>query len=535
MKVFGIILLVLCSMTALAGAAYLDASCIYDRPGSYVTVVYSGDLTGSGHEEIFAGSDNGQVMDFSYSGRACISQWGPTWSHNQAPSRKGKIVDIMMRDIDNDGVNELIFAADSDEEYISVLSNQNIKWTEEKGGSIAYALDVADLDSDGTEDIVYGNKAGSVILLSAGKTVKWTTMLDASVYAVKITDLNGDGTSEVVALTIKESENTANVYAIGPDGKTLWSYLIEVGIYKASKNSISVGDVNSDGKMEIAVATRKRGVIVLDDAGTLLWEYSIDNPVTAVYIAESEGKVLAASNPNLYMLESGGSLDQKIDVGSGGLIIQTTDLSGDGSEEIVLATINKIMVFSLGGAKKGEWSVGNDVSMISMRIADVDEDSKKEIVVGYGWDETRLGAGIVKTGKLVVLEVTGEGAAETTTTTRKSDTSTTTRVTTEETTISKTTTTRYKPPQGTSTTRPDAGGGGFDLGMSGIIIIGVLGAGVLLLIVIAVVVLLFLKKKKKAESPPKEEKVDTIDIITSVKTQVDSPPKEEKKKAAEKK
>jgi hypothetical protein len=490
-------------MTALVGAAYLDANCVYDRPGSYMTVVYSGDLSGSGREEIFAGSDNGQFMDFSYTGRACVSQWEPTWSHNQASSRKGNIVDILMSDIDNDGVNDLIFAADSNEEYISVLSKESIKWTEEKGGSMAYAFDVADLDGDGTDDIIYGNKAGSVVLLSAGKTMKWSTTLDSSVYAVKIADLNDDGTKEVVALTNIEAE-AANVYAIGPDGKKLWSYLIDRGIYRASKNTISVGDVNGDGKMETAVATYKQGVLVLDDAGKLLWDYMIDNTVTSVHIPESGGMVLAASNPNLYMLNAEGSLSKKIDVGSGGLVIQITDLSGDGSEEIVLATKNKIIVFSLGGVKKGEWSIGKDVSMISMRIAEIDDDGKKEIILGYGWDDARLESR-AKSGALVVLEVTGEGAAQTTTTTRKSDASTTTQATTEETTISKTTTTR-KPQQGTSTTKPEAGGGGFDLGMSGIIIIGVLGAGVLLLIVVAVVVLLFLKKKKKAESPPKEGK-----------------------------
>jgi hypothetical protein len=535
MKVFGIVLLILCSMT-FVGAAYLDLGCAYGRDGSYVMSVYSADLAGSGSDQILAGSDNGQIMYFKYV--KCTYEWAPTWSHLQPASKKGTIVGMKVSDIDNDGLVELITAADTINDYIMVVSNDGgfFKWSEEKGGPLVLTFDVADMNNDGTDDIIYGNEAGSVVMLSKGKTVAWTTALGNPVYSVEAVDLNGDGSREIVALSNKFLD-VANVYAIDSTGKILWNYQIDVGIYQASQNSISVGDANGDGNMEIAVATHKKGVLLLDYAGALLWDYQIDNTVTAIHIPESGGMVLAASNPSFYMLDGGGSVSKTIDVGGGGLVIQTADLSGDGSEEVILATKNKIMVFSLSGAKKGEWSIGKDVSVISMRIAELDGDGKKEIILGYGWDEAVIESRI-KTGRLAVLEVTDEGGVEeTTTTTRKSDSSTTTQATTDETTISKTTTTRYKPPQGTSTTKPAAGGGGggFDFGMSGIIIIGVLGAGVLLLIVVAIVVLLFLKKKKKTESPPKEEKEATVDVISSIKEQVDSPPKEEKKKAAEKK
>jgi hypothetical protein len=529
MKVLGVILLVLCSMTALAGAAYLDAGCIYDRPGSYVTTVYSGDLSGIGGE-IFAGSDNGQVMDFVYT--KCVNQWSPKWSFLQVAEKPGRIAAIRMSDLDKDGNNDLIFAADTAESYVVVLSNQNVKWTEEKGGSLALTLDVADVDADGTDDIVYGNEAGSVVLLSAGKTLKWSTTLDAPVYFVKAADLDGSGQMKIVALTNKFTD-VANVYVLDADGKKLWTYEIGSGIYQASENTISVGDMNGDGNKEIVVATYKKGVIALDDEGTVLWNFPMDNTVTAVYIPQSGGGVVASSNPYLYIFDRTGTVKLREDIGAGALVIQSGDIEGNDNELLVLATKSKVQVFDFDLSEKGEWSIGNDVSMMSMRIDNVDADPEKEIIVGYGWDAARLDSQ-VKTGRMVVLEVTS-GAAEITTTTRKPGASTTTQATTEETTISKTTTTRYKPPQGTTSTKPDAGGGGFDLGMSGIIIIGVLGAGALFVIVIAIVVLLFLKKKKKTESPPKEETETKAEMISSIKEQVDSPPKEEKKKAAEKK
>jgi hypothetical protein len=502
MKVFGVILLILCFMASLGSAAYLDLGCAYNRDGSYVMTVYSADLAGSGSDQILAGSDNGQMMYFKYV--KCTYEWAPTWSHLQPTTKRGSIVGMEVSDIDKDGSVELIIAADTANDYIMVVSNDGgfFKWSEEKGGPLALTMDVADVDADGKDDIVYGNEAGNVVMLAGGKTVAWTAALGNPIYSVEAVDLNGDGSMEVVALSNKFLD-VANVQAIDSTGKVLWNYQIDVGIYQAGKNSISVGDVNGDGSMEVAVATHRKGVLVLDYSGKLLWDYPLDNTVTAIHVPEGGGMVIAASNPNVYMLGGSGQVAKTIDVGGGGLVIQSSDLSGDGSEEIVLATKNKIMVFSRSGAKKGEWSIGKDVVTISMRIAELDADGKKEILLGYGWDETVIESRI-KTGRLAVLEVTDDGGADETTTTRAAGgSSTTTKAGVDKTTVAKTTTTRYM--QQTTTTSAAGGGGGFDLGLTGLVALGVLGIGVLFVVILAVVVLLFLKKKKKAEPAAKEE------------------------------
>jgi hypothetical protein len=297
-------------MTALGSAAYLDLGCAYDRPGSYVTAVYSADLTGVGRQQLLAGSDNGQIMNFEYV--KCAYEWTPKWSHLQPTGDKGVIVDMIASDVDNDGSVELVTAADTSYDYLMVLSNTGgfFKWSVDKAEGKAMALDVADVDADGTNDVVYGNEAGSVIMLSGGKNVSWTSApLGAPIYAVAAVDLNDDGSIEIVALANKYLD-AAKVSAIDSTGKTLWSYQIDVGIYQATKNSMSVGDLNDDGKPEIAVATHKKGVVVLDSAGALLWNYQLDNTVTAVHIPQGWGMVFAASNPNLYMLDADGGLSK---------------------------------------------------------------------------------------------------------------------------------------------------------------------------------------------------------------------------------
>jgi hypothetical protein len=524
MKNIIVSILVFICLAAVAEAAYLEKDCGYDRAGSFITAVYAGDLDGDGVNEIFAGSDNGQIMDFSYKDIRCTYKWDPKWSHLQSTAKRGNIIDMRIANVDADAKNEFVVAADSINDYIMVLNNDGgfFEWSDENSGGRALSLDIADVDSDGKDEIVYGNEGNTVVALAGKNVAKWKSTLDNPVYFVKAVDVNDDGKMEVVALSNKYAD-VANVYVLdGANGKRLWSYEIDSGVYQASKNTIDVDDIDDDGKKEIIVATYKEGVIALDDDGKLLWNYGRDNTVTSVYFSDLDGDgvvdVLAASNPYLYMFTPDGKVKLKLDIGGGAMIIQSADLEGDGFEEIVTATKGGVQVYKANGAKKGEWATGKDVSTISMYVMDLDDDGEKEILVGFGWAEGRLDS-IVKGGQMVLLKVTGAADVEETTTTEagvEETTSSTTKATAQ-----KTTTTFVKPQQ--TTTTQAAASGGFDFGL--IAIIAVIGGGLLLLLVLAVVVFFFLKKKKKDAAPAEEKKEEEATEAPAAK--------EEKKKKKE--
>lgn len=496
-----VIFLVFLWLMASVEAAYLDAACTYDRPGSYVTIVYGGDLKGDGINEILVGSDNGDTLDFAYG--KCNIRWSPVWVHPQSTSPRGNIVDLRIKDIDADGRNELVVASDSGSEYITVLSNEGgfFKWSDQKGGGIAFSLDVDDVDSDGIDEIIYGNKAGYVVVLEGRNNVKWKTLLDNPVYFIDAVDVNGDGSMEVVALTNSYPE-TATLFVLENSGKKLWSYSIEGGVYwpglyRASKNNIVVGDIDSDGRKEIVLATNKQGIIALDSDGSVLWTYGTNNPVTSLYTGDLDGDgeedLVASSNPYLYLLTPTGEVKPKTDIGEGALIIQFSDLEGDGFNEIIAATKNKILVFRPNGAKKGEWLIGKDIGLISIYVMDLDSDGRKEIIAGFGWEEARLDSK-VKSGRLVILKV-GASPIEETTTSPQETTST------QYTTIQSTTTTVVKP-KTTTTLSQETSGGGFPFML--VALGAVFFVFILLLVVIVAVILLKKKKDKKGAEEKKE-------------------------------
>jgi len=162
--------LILLSVMGGVGADYMEQKCIYNRVGSYITSVYSGDLDGDGLNEIFAGTSDGVVMNLPYGN--CKIRWGPEWQYIQTGSDKGEILEMRVSDLENDGKNELIVAANSRE--------------------------------DNKEEIILGNRGKGVIALDGHNDIKWRVDLDNPVYFVKAMDIDNDGNLDIVALTNKD-------------------------------------------------------------------------------------------------------------------------------------------------------------------------------------------------------------------------------------------------------------------------------------------------------------------------------------------
>ncbi len=501
MKKSMLVFLVLVSLMNFVCADYLEQECIYQREGSHITFVYAGDLFGDGVKEIFAGSDNGQLMDFTY--RDCRRQWTPAWSHLQKGEDKNKIMDVGVSNLDNDGKNDLVVAAYSRDDYLFVLSNEGFfRWSEEKAGGLVLSLDILDMDGDGLDEIIIGNGGNRVVVIDGEDDIKWVASLDNPVYFVKAVDVDNDGSMEVVALTNKYL-NSAGVYVLDSNGSVIWNHPIYESIYQASEDTISIADLDGDGMQEIVVATYKEGVVALDYKGDLVWSYLTDKLVRSVHISDidDDGKpeVLFGSNPYLYFLDSHGNLKDKTNINGSARIIQSADLAGGGYEDMVVGTNNMIKVIGRDGTIKGEWSLGKDVSTLSMQISDLDNDGKAEIIAGYGWEGARLDHGH-KSGELIILKST-----------RIQETPTTVPTITTTPMPETTTTTVYSPPETgattttikTTSTMPEIDD---ESGISWLtIILGVFAVGVVVFVLLAVIVFVFVMKKKKKNRSKDEE------------------------------
>lgn len=510
-------LLILLTMAGLVESEYLEQKCFYERAGSYITSVYAGDLNGDGVNEIFAGTDNGVIMSFSYGN--CRVQWTPEWQYIQRSSEKGEIREMTISDQDADGKNELVAAVNSRDHYMLVLNNLGLfKWEDENSGGFALSVDVADIDNDSVNEIIFGTKGNRVVAVDGEDEVKWRVNLDNPVYSVKAVDLDDDGDTEIIAVT--SEYGIANICALDKNGEVIWNHSIEDGIYQPSRESISIAELDNDNRPEISAATYKRGVVVLDHDGTLMWDYPTGNVVNSVHISDlnsdGENEIIFSSNPYLYILNQKGEVEVKANINGSARVISASDLEGDGIKEIIIGTNNLIKVVGADGIEKGKWSFGRNVNEIKIHTADLNKDNTLEIIAGLGWVESRLDQKHYS-GELHVFGV--KTPVEVVITTIR--TVTTTFPETTSTISTRTTTTTTTP--AITTTKPEDGGkdtGGIILSMISAFLIGFM-----LLILFAIILLgVYLIKKGRDNPPDKEEQV--VEVLIEERKE----PKEGKEK-----
>ncbi len=186
-----------------------------------------------------------------------------------------------------------------------------------------------------------------------------------------------------------------------------WKFTAKEGI-----NSISVGDLDNDGSIEIAVASSIDGMVyVLDSRGEVKWKYSLYCPVSIVYAADldNDGKseIMTGSCKYLTVIDSGGNKKWQSLSWSGVRGIYASDIDDDNFKEII-ATIstspysNGIAVIDETGRK--EWFYGMGEIPYSVYASDINNDNKKEIIIGTAEKEGRF----FKPGYVYVLNSTGK-------------------------------------------------------------------------------------------------------------------------------
>ncbi|MFI7382811.1 FG-GAP repeat domain-containing protein [Streptomyces sp. NPDC049813] len=127
----------------------------------------------------------------------------------------------------------------------------------------------ADFDGDGKQDVVVGGSSHGVWAYSgtslAGGSPKklWQATVPGEVHNLATGDVNGDGTPDVAV-----AADSATAVLDGRTGKVLTT-IDGKGAYV---RSVTVADVNRDGRAEILVPTD--ALRVYDARGTRLWSYS---------------------------------------------------------------------------------------------------------------------------------------------------------------------------------------------------------------------------------------------------------------------
>jgi outer membrane protein assembly factor BamB len=226
----------------------------------------------------------------------------------------------------------------------------SLAWTMKVTGAVEYAPSFADADKDGRTEIVLGTQSGNVYDIDHERGKIITYAIESGISATPIgKDINADGKQEIIAVS-----NVGHSYALAvPAAGTANSRITERWNYSTrgeSENSLTVADINGDGKYETLFGSSDHG------------QYREDS---ALYVVSYNGKLIKKYSTR-------GSLV------SSPLVI---DIDGDGKKEILFGT-DKGAFYVLNSSVEAVWSLDFKEPIRSAPAAyDYDGDKKQEIVL----------------------------------------------------------------------------------------------------------------------------------------------------------
>ncbi len=230
---------------------------------------------------------------------------------------EGDFQDIVTTDFNGDGKPDI--AINSFGGY-AILQNTSVNGIISFSEPLTLPVDygggraaIADFDGDGKPDLITGGETGSIVIFrnvsSNGKIAfdkGFSIPSGSGPRSISVGDLDGDGKMDVAvicggndALIVHRNTSTAAQFSFDP-GK----------YYQLDQNpgSVSINDLNGDGKPDLSITMNSKNVAVLKNLstpGNLLFSNIIEYPenanpmdVTAVDI-DGDGKVdIVTANPN---------------------------------------------------------------------------------------------------------------------------------------------------------------------------------------------------------------------------------------------
>lgn len=242
-----------------------------DRPWK-LWVVDGMDIDGDGLDELFTVMDNYKLI-------ALDQDWTRLWEYGQVAHGA---MDLQFADWDGDGADE-IFVSDR-YGYVHGVTQEG------RRAFIGYSsigdvqFDIAELPGIGLS-VIYGSSTGDLLTRGPDGNVAWR--FDNFGYAVRrirAADVNGDGTPEILI-----ASDTGYLYVVNAAGEELWRAHLGFAV-----NDVTIGDLDGDGVAEIIAAAEDGLVRVFAGDGTVL--RTITTPAAARLVClPGSGLVLAAT------------------------------------------------------------------------------------------------------------------------------------------------------------------------------------------------------------------------------------------------
>jgi hypothetical protein len=246
--------------------------------------------------------------------------------------------------VDEDDTPDIAFSTWSSNTLVALNGDGTGELFEISGFDGQGGVTIADVDSDGTPDIVAIETGGRIAAVDATGSIKWTsaTFPMMAYPQPTVADLDNDGEVEVIGdVGVVE----------GTDGRTVATLS---GMTNSWRTPVAA-DLDQDGQQEIILANK-----VFDMDGNTLWTNSGTGSGNFAAVADVDGdpggEVFFVSNGMAYLHDDDGSLITSFPV-PGGVIPgppAIADFDGDGQVELAVPNSTQISVFETDGTL--DWS-----------------------------------------------------------------------------------------------------------------------------------------------------------------------------------
>ncbi|HOV10419.1 MAG TPA: FG-GAP-like repeat-containing protein [Bacteroidales bacterium] len=228
---------------------------------------------------------------------------------------------LALDDIDNNGITDIVFAANS---TLYVYSHQGLIWQKALIGTAVYPPSVSDINNDGHPEIVQVTGGspdnGRIYAFDHDGNVLpgWPVSFSNHwiICSPVLSDLNNDGHKEIIVC--ERMSPAGKVHILKDDGTSFsadWPVTLD-GIPAVTP---SVADVDGDGEKEIvAYSTKSRYIFELDgtpkpgfpDVTDPLQKYSYQSPVIVDLDNDGQCEVAGTTHgdaPQFYVIKNDGS------------------------------------------------------------------------------------------------------------------------------------------------------------------------------------------------------------------------------------
>ncbi len=316
------------------------------------------------------------------------------------------------------------------------------------GGSSPWGLAIADLNADGSLDVVVTNANSSTVGVLLGNGHGWfgspLTYNPGGTFprSVAIGDVNGDGIPDIVVANVLGGNGSCGIGVLLGNGDGTFMRAVTYGSPTACGDAVVLADLNRDCKLDVAVAfSGNIAVLVGDGDGTFQpavtygWGGGSGTGwgPNSLAVADLNGDhnldlVVATGNSNYpnghgtvgVLLGNGdGTFQQAVDYDSGGgmysyaFSLAVADLDGDGKPDIAVANTcisspcGNVGVLLGNGDGTFQASVPYGTGGLQPRaivVADWNADGKSDLVVANG-----CASSACTTGNVAVLTGNGNG------------------------------------------------------------------------------------------------------------------------------